>query len=201
MLFMMTGKGWFSPSALQWAPTLTYRDSNPPLPLLPEGDVLAAGPLLPASTVAVTAPRVFPVVFVGDGANGHRSDWLGVEASLGADAEYHLEFLMPPGSLPSGTAKLRLLALADAVAGDAKVNVKWVSVAVGEDPSSATLQAEGTSTLTWSTNDDDEYQELKVTLDADTLVAGEICVIHLTFETSGWTLATVSAWLPGIIWE
>ncbi len=162
---------------------------------------MAGGPILPASALPLTAPNVFPFVFVGDGANGHRSNWLGVIASVPADSIWDMEFVMPPSALPSGTGKIRILALADAVTGDAKINVKWASVAVEEDPSAATMNAEGTSTITWGANDDDEYKELKVTLDADTLVAGEIVVMQLTFETASWTLAVTSAYLPMIIWE
>ena len=107
---------------------------------------------------------------------------------------------MPP-SLPTGTGKLRLLALANATSGVAKVNPKWVSVAVEEDPSGATLNAEGTSTVTWSTGDNDQYKELKVNLDADTLAASEEVVMDLVFETTSWTLAQVSTWIASIIWE
>lgn len=161
---------------------------------------MAAGPIYPSSAVPSTTSRVFPYLYIGDGANAHRTETLGVEASLGADSIWMLEFDMPP-VLPTGTAKLRLLALADAVTGAAKVNPKWASVAAGEDPSAATLNAEGTSTITWSTNDDDEYQELKINLDADTVVAGEVIVMDLTFETTSWTLAVISGWKASVIWE
>jgi len=138
---------------------------------------------------------------VGAGANSKQDAGLGVEASLGADAIWRLRFRMPPTSLPTGTCKLDLWALANATSGSAKVNVKWASVAVGEDPSSATLQAEGVGTLTWAAADNDKYKNLKITLDADTPVAGETIVMDLTFETSGWTLAAVSTWQPSVIWE
>jgi hypothetical protein len=143
---------------------------------------------------------VFPNIHVGAGANSKHEEGLGVEASLGADSIWRLRFLMPP-TLPSGTGKLRLLALANATSGAAKVNPKWASVAVEEDPSSATLQAETVQTLTWGAGDNDQYKELKVTLDADTLVAGEVVVMDLTFETSSWTLAQVSTWIASIWWE
>jgi hypothetical protein len=143
---------------------------------------------------------VFPNIHVGAGSNSKHDEGLGVEASVGADATWRLRFQMPP-TLPTGTGKLRLLALANATAGSAKVNPQWASVAVEEDPSSATLNAEGTQTLTWSTGDADQYKELKVTLDADTLVASEEVVMDLVFETTDWTLAQVSTWIASIIWE
>lgn len=161
---------------------------------------MSGGPIFPHSAFPVTAGRVFPNIHVGAGANSKHEEGLGVEASLGADSIWRLRFLMPP-TLPSGTGKLRLLALANATSGAAKVNPKWASVAVEEDPSSATLQAETVQTLTWGAGDNDQYKELKVTLDADTLVAGEVVVMDLTFETSSWTLAQVSTWIASIWWE
>lgn len=162
---------------------------------------MAGGPILPHSAYPVTAGRVFPNFHVGAGANSKHDQGLGVEASVGADSTWRLRFLMPPSALPSGTCKLRLLALANATSGNAKVNPKWASVAPEEDPSGATLNAEGTSTVTWGASDNDQYKELKVTLDADTPVAGEVIVMDLVFETSSWTLAQVSTWIPSIIWE
>lgn len=156
--------------------------------------------LLPHSRYPVTAGRVFANFHSGDGSTTAFDDGLGVEASVGADSTWQLRWMLPR-VLPSGQLKLRLIALADAVTGSAKVNPKWASVAMEEDPSSVTLNAEGTSTLTWSTNDDDEYKELVITLDADTPVAGEILVMSLVFETTSWTLAVVSTWLPSLYWE
>jgi hypothetical protein len=162
---------------------------------------MAGGPILPHSAYPVTAGRVFPNFHVGAGANSKHDQGLGVEASVGADATWRLRFLMPPSALPSGVCKLRLLALANATTGNAKVNAKWASVAPEEDPSGATLNAEGTSTLSWGAGDNDQYKELKITLDADTAVAGEMLVMDLVFETSSWTLAQVSTWIPSVIWE
>lgn len=162
---------------------------------------MAGGPIFPHSAHPVTSGRVFPNIHVGAGANSKHDHGMGVEASVGADATWRLRFWMPPTSLPSGTGKLKLWALANATSGNAKVNAKWASVAAEEDPSGATLNAEGTSTLTWGAGDNDQYKELLVTLDADTLVAGEMVVMDLVFETTSWTLAQVSTWTAAIIWE
>lgn len=161
---------------------------------------MPGGPIFPHSTYPVTSSRVFPNIHVGAGANSKEDEGLGVEASVGADAIWRLRFRMPP-TLPTGTCKLDLWALANATTGAAKVNPKWVSVAVGENPSAATLVAEGTSTLTWAAGDNDDYKQLKITLDADTPTAGETIVMDLTFETASWTLAQISTWQPAIIWE
>lgn len=162
---------------------------------------MAGGPIFPHSAVFVTPGKVFPSIHSGDGANSKYDEGLGVMASVDGDATVAMRFQMPPTSLPTGTGKLRLLALADAVAGAAKVNPKWASVAVEEDPSDTALNAEGTSTVTWAAADDDVYKELLVELNADTLVAGEVVVMNLVFETASWTLAQVSTWIVSIIWE
>ena len=160
---------------------------------------MAGGPIHPRSTFPTTSDG-FPNFHVGAGANSKHDEGLGVAASLGTNITWRLRFKMPP-TLPAGTGKLDLEALANATAGAAKVNPKWASVAMGEDPSSAALNAEGTTTFTWSAGDNDDYRQAKIALDADTLVAGEIVVMDLVFETAGWTLAVVSTWLPSIIWE
>ncbi len=162
---------------------------------------MAGGPIFPNSAVPVTAGRVFPNVHIGAGSNSKHDEGLGVEASVGADSTWRLRFQMPPTSLPGGAAKLRLLALANATTGVAKVNAKWASGAVEESPSGLTLNAEGTGTITWGASDNDQYKELKITLDADSRVAGEIIVMDLVFETTSWTLAVVSTWIASIIWE
>lgn len=160
---------------------------------------MAGGPIFPHSAFPVdTAGRLFPNFYVGGGANSKQDGGMGVEASLDADAIWRLRFQCPP-TLPTGTGKLMLRALANATSGAAKVNPKWASVAASESPSAATLNAEGTTTVTWTAVD--VYMETKVTLDADTLVGGEVVVMDLTFETSSWTLAQVSTWQVYILWE
>jgi hypothetical protein len=159
---------------------------------------MAGGPIFPHSEYPVTAGRVFPNIHA---ANNAHLEGLGVEASVGADSIWRLWFQMPPSALPSGTGKLLLRALANATTGDAKVNAKWKSFATEETIASPTLNAEGTSTLTWGSGDADQFKELKITLDADTLVAGENVLIDLTFEATSWTLAVVSTWTASIIWE
>lgn len=161
---------------------------------------MSEGLIFPSSAVPVTAGKVFPNIHIGGGANSKHEEGLGVMASVDADATWRLRFQMPP-TLPSGTAKLRLLALANSATNVAKVNPKWVSVAVEEDASSATPVAETTQTVTWASGDEDVYKELKVDLDADTIVVDEIVVMDLVFETASWTLAVVSTWIASIIWE
>jgi hypothetical protein len=152
---------------------------------------MAGGPFLPSEPpIPLTAPRVFPNIHICAGSNHKHHSGIAWQASVGADATWRMAFRMPT-TLPSGTAKFSGLCLANATTGDAKLNIKWASAAKTEDPSSLTLNAEGVSTLTWASGDNDKYKELLVTLDADTVVADEIIVLDIVGETSGWTLAQV----------
>ena len=164
---------------------------------------MAGGPLFPHSAYPVTAGRVFPNFHLGAGANSKHDEGLGVEASVGADSTWRLRFQLPP-AIPTGTAKLLLRALANATSGNAKVNPKWAKVAGGADPSSATLNAEGTQTISWAAGDNDKYKDTLVLLDAVAIAAGDEkkeIVMDLVFETASWTLAQVSTWIASIIWE
>ena len=161
---------------------------------------MASNMIQPYSRYPVDAGDVFPNIHVGAGANSKHEEGMGVIASLGADAIWRLRFAVP-AILPAGTAKLRLLALANSATNAAKVNPKWASIAVEEDASDTTLNAEGTSTITWATSDEDVYKELVIDLDADTVVADEMIAMDLTFETTSWTLAVVSTWNAFLFWE
>lgn len=162
---------------------------------------MAAGPFPPISMVLDASGNLTPTIFVGDGANAFEFEGVGVIASLAADSKVRLTFAFPVGALPTGTCKLRSCFMSDAAAGSVKYSARWASVAVGEDPSSATLQNEGTTTVTWASGDNDKIKESKVVLDGDTPVHSQFCVMDLVFETSGWDLAQeVVAWF-GIMWE
>jgi len=143
--------------------------------------------------------EISPTPFVG-ATNSRPEMAMKVAASIAADNVWHLRFRIPP-TLPSGTGKLLLVAQANATSGAAKVNPAWASVADAENPDTVTLTAEGTTTLAWTTGDDDDYKQTKITLDADTLVAGEVVVMAITFETTSWTLAAASFWNAFVIWE
>ncbi len=148
--------------------------------------------------------RVFPNIHIGAGSNSKHEEGLGVEASLGADATWRLRFQIPP-AIPSGTLKLLTKSLANATSGSAKVNPKWDIVGDGADPSSATLNAEGTTTITWASGDNDDYKWTKITLDATTAPTtgdeNKAIVMDLVFETSSYTLAQILTMQVSIIWE
>jgi|SRR6185437_9478191 len=162
---------------------------------------MAGGPIGPSSAYpADTAGRLFPNFYAGAGGNASSHDeGLGVKASLDADATWELRFPMPP-TIPTGTLKLRLLALANATSGVAKVTVKDANVAAAASPSAATLTSETQASLTWAAGDADKYKEAKITL-TSTPAGNDMLVIALTFNTASWTLAQISTWIPTIIWE
>jgi hypothetical protein len=120
-------------------------------------------------------------------------------ASLSANADVELFFEMPP-ALPTGTGKLRLVGRTTG-SGVVKISLDWVSVAIGENPSSMTLLSEGTSTLTVVGGDSDELLQVKVPLAADVLVAGEFVAMRLRFLTALWTLNQPLTVMPTMIWE
>jgi hypothetical protein len=167
---------------------------------------MAGGPVSPISAYPATAGKVFPSVHSGAGGNAaSHEEGMGVMASLDGNAVWELRFPMPP-SIPSGTLKLRLLALANATSGAAKVTVSdgvatpATSPSSSGNPSGVSLTSETQTTVTWSTSENDRYKEAKVTLTASPS-GNDVLVVALTFNTSGWTLAQVSTWIATIIWE
>lgn len=162
---------------------------------------MAGGPLSPVSAVPGDATgRLFPLIYNGAGGNGvSLEEGLGVMASLSADSTWELRFHIPP-TVPTGTMKLRLLALANATSGAAKVTVKDGRAPAGSNPSSAALTSETQVSLTWAAGNNDQYLETKVTL--TTVPQGnDVLVVGLVFNTTGWTLAVPSAWIATLIWE
>jgi hypothetical protein len=162
---------------------------------------MAGGPIYPSSATPDASGELFPNVHVG-GTNSRRVEGMGVANAtlLTANRTWFLTFEMP-GTLPSGTCKLRLLSLANATSGDLKFNPTWASVAVEETYDTITLTAEGTQTVTWAAGDNDQWKQTKVTLDADTPVGGELIYMALVFEDTSTTLAVTSTHLASVIWE
>lgn len=160
---------------------------------------MAGGPLFPSSIGYPSNGLVYPGYHIG---TTNSRQWGGHKAvaSLGSDAVLELVFEMPQ-SLPTGTGKLRVTAIADATSGNAVINPGWASLAVGEDYDTISMNAEGNTTITWSTGDDEELLESLITLDADTLVADEFTVMQITFVSASWTLAAISTFTMSIIWE
>jgi hypothetical protein len=162
---------------------------------------MSGGPLAPFSAVPMDASgRLFPYIYQGAGGNAAPAEeGLGVKASLDADSVWSLRFQIPP-TVPSGSLYLRCLALASAASGSAS----WVTSdgrsPPPDSPSAITLTTETTQTFTWAVGGADKYQSVDQAL--STAVQGEdILVVAVTFKTSGWTLAAVSAWQFQLIWK
>ena len=161
---------------------------------------MPGGPIFPHSIAIPSNGRVGMGPHVGS-TNSRRDEGVQVEASLGADSLVEYRFQMPPTSVPSGQAKVRLIALANATSGSAQVTVEWASVNMGSSPDTVVLGNEGTQTITWAGGEADVYKETKVDLNLSAVGADDEIVLELTFATAGWSLAQVSTWIVSIIWE
>ncbi len=164
---------------------------------------MAGGPLHATSEIpsGVTG-EIYADVYEGGGGNSPDEIGWGLEASLGADATLQCRYEMLQ-VLPTGDAKLRIISLADAGAGDVDVNPKWRSVKADgtEDPSDTALSVEGAVTISWGTGDNDQYIETLIPLDADTPTADEVIVMDIVFETTVTALAVASLHRFSIIWQ
>lgn len=157
--------------------------------------------LYPSSLKIEDSPNIFGDVFIGDGTNGHEVEVFSVIASLGVNVKAMLEYDLP-SVIPTGTAKLKMTALAHKTSLVAKHNPAWNMSDDEEDSSELTLTAEGVETTTWAAGDDGVNKITKTTLTAFTLLAGKTLVMHVTFPTSGWTQDVNVSWKrPPIIWE
>ncbi len=163
---------------------------------------MASGSLYPSSLVFVTSGLVGPAVHVGAASTGlRRTRGIRVVAAadLSANADVEMTFDMPP-ALPSGTGKLILVGRTTGT-GNSLIAIDWASVAIGEDPSAATLLSEGTSILTVAGGDSDKFLRLKVTLDADTLTADKIVCMRMRFIQASYTLNQPFTVAPSMRWE
>ena len=125
--------------------------------------------------------------------------WLAVASST-QDEILEMWFRIPP-TLPTGTAKFVIQAVADAVTGDMDVQISWKSFATGESIENPTLSSEGTQhTFAWSTGNDWDILEDETTLDAETITADETIVVQLTLEAAG-TLAADAGFNVYILFE
>jgi hypothetical protein len=122
---------------------------------------------------------------------------IGVVASLAADADAILQFNLPE-SIPTGTAKIRCLAWANATAGVAKLTIRDGQTAAGSNIGATTLTAETQVSQTWATAD--IIVENKITI-ATVPTANSILTVRATFNATGWTLAQASVWQFSLVWE
>lgn len=165
---------------------------------------MAGGPIGPISLALDTGGRGYPGIYVGATNSRRYQPHLIVEASLSTNTVV-VDLVFPfPKALPTGTCKLHILMMANATSGAAYGQVSWASAAIGDTPDTITLNSEGAAAAlhTWASGDDDELIEYELNLDADTPVAGEYCVMRVTFGNSAsHTLAQVMAAWFEIVWE
>lgn len=161
---------------------------------------MAGGPIAPSSIyLGGASGNLFPLFYIpATNTNGAGAiEGIGVVASLGSDASAVLQFKIPP-SIPTGTLKLVLDAFANATTGVAKVTVKDKNVATGSSLGTSTLNAETQVSQTWATAD--VIVTNKITLTSSP-AGNDWLTVLLTFNSTSWTLAAVSCWVPNIIWE
>jgi hypothetical protein len=161
---------------------------------------MAGGPILPSSIyLGGASGNLFPNFYIPatNTNNAGALEGIGVVASLAADAPAVLQFNMPE-VIPAGTLKLRCLAMANAVAGVAKLTVSDKNVAAGASLGTSTLTSETQLSQTWATAD--ILVENKITL-TSAPVANDILTVLATFNTASWTLAAASTWQFSLVWE
>lgn len=161
---------------------------------------MSGGPLLPTSVYLGGASGNLSPNFYVPATNTNNAgaiEGVAVAGSLGSDAPCVLQFNIPE-SIPTGTLKLRCLAMANATSGVAKLTVKDKNVAAGNSLGTSSLNTETQISQTWATAD--VLVENKVTL-ASSPSANDILTVLVTFNTSGWTLSAVSTWQFTIVWE
>lgn len=166
---------------------------------------MAGGPLLPSSIYLGGASGNLSPTFYIPNTNTNAAgafEGVGVIASLntgGVDAPAILQFNAPE-IIPSGTIKLRCLAMANATSGIAKLTVSDGRTPAGSNVGTATLTAETQLSQTWATAD--ILVENKIALTGlGSLAINDIITIKAIFNATGWTLAQASVWQFSIVWE
>ncbi len=104
-----------------------------------------------------------------------------------------------PETIPSGTPILRILAMANATSGVAKLTISDASTSAGSNIGATALTAETQVSQTWAAAD--ILVENKVTLTATAPTSNQITTIKAVFNTASWTLAQTSVWQFSFVWE
>lgn len=160
---------------------------------------MAGGPVLPSSVYLGGASGLLYPNFYVCATNTNTAgiiEGIGVIASLTGDAPAVLQYNMP-AVIPSGTFKLRCLAMANATSGVAKVTVSDGRTPAGSSIGVATLNAETQLSQTWATAD--ILVENLITL-TTAPTANDIITVKAVFNTASWTLAAASTWQFTLVW-
>lgn len=162
---------------------------------------MSGGPLLPSSVYfGAASGNAYPTFYVS-ATNTNAASYIegvGVIGSLGADAAVTLQFNLPE-SIPTGTFKLRSLALSQ-TGGSlvSKLTVSDGQTAVGSNIGATTLTAETQITFTFATAD--LLVENKTALTTSP-TANNILTVLATFNHTGWTQTAASAYQFSLVWE
>ena len=117
---------------------------------------MAGGPLLPSSIYLGAASGNLSPSFYIPATNTNAAgaiEGVGVVASLAADSTASIQFNCPEVIPATGAIKLRILAMANATAGVAKLTVSDGRTPAGSSIGVATLTAETQLSQTWATAD------------------------------------------------
>jgi hypothetical protein len=161
---------------------------------------MAGGPILPSSIyLGGASGNLFPNFYIPNTNTNAAGafEGVGVIASLGANSDAILQFNLPE-SIPTGAAKIRCLAMANATSGVAKLTINDGQTAAGANIGATTLTAETQVSQTWTTAD--VMVENKVTITTSP-TANSILTVKATFNNTGWTLAQASVWQFSLVWE
>src|SRR5689334_7033526 len=105
---------------------------------------MSGGPIFPSSVyLGGASGNLFPAFYTPNTNTNSAGtiEGIGVVGSLGSDASAILQFNMPE-SIPSGTLKLRCLAMANASSGVAKLTVSDGATSAGSNIGATALSSE-----------------------------------------------------------
>lgn len=161
---------------------------------------MAGGPISPYPVYLGTTGNLFPTFFAGSGGNAssHRAG-IGVLSNLASNCTAEMTFPMPP-TIPSGTLKLMVRALAAASTGVAKLTVSDGVAGNGVDPSAIALTSETQATFTWTTGSSGKFIDNKITLQS-TPSGNDCLIVAATFNNTGWSLNVEPTFLFWVLWE
>lgn len=161
---------------------------------------MAGGPVFPSSVyLGGASGNLYPAFYVPN-TNTNSSgaiEGIGVVGSLGSDSAAVLQFNLPE-IIPSGVAKIRVLAWANATSGVAKFTIKDGQTSVTSNIGGTTLNTETQVSQTWSSADIIVENKVACTTSPS---SNNILTVSVTFNTSGWTLSSNSVWQFSLVWE
>ena len=171
---------------------------------------MAGGPLLPSSIyVGGAAGNLSPQFYIGTVASGSGAaagysamEGIAAVASLttAVAAQAVLQFNLPE-VIPTGTMKLRTLAMAAATTGAATWAVHDAVTAAGAAIGASAFTTEATQTITWAAGNTDQLLENKQTLTPAAVSNSILTIVIVYAPAANFTLAQTSVWQFSVVWE